>query len=386
MVLSLASGCMFSGLGGGGTRGMTIKGINIFVGTELGVYKSTDNGVNWTAVNNNIPETLIWYLYSYGNKLYACTGGAGFFRTTNDGDSWDNLGLITENLRGCTENDSGIFVGTNEHGVFRSTDDGATWFQANNGILSTVIYSFLINGNTIFAGGPRLYRSVDNGANWENLTNGLPNPPLNVFAFTMIGSTIYISMGGGVYSSSDNGDTWSNKGLNYVNVYTINSYGTNLFAGVSSTGVYLSSDSGSNWEFVSEGLPTEIYPQVFVTSGDKIFLSAWYEGLFERPLPELISSVEDNNNSSATDYNLFQNYPNPFNPTTKISFSIPELSYVVLKVYDVLGKEIETLINEEKPSGNYKVYFNSTELPSGIYFYRLSAGDFISTKKMILMK
>jgi len=85
-------------------------------------------------------------------------------------------------------------------------------------------------------------------------------------------------------------------------------------------------------------------------------------------------------------YRLYQNYPNPFNPSTTISYSISEIEFVTLKVYDVLGNEITTLVNEEKPIGNYQVEFDATNLASGIYFYRLRAGDFIKTKKMILMK
>jgi len=83
---------------------------------------------------------------------------------------------------------------------------------------------------------------------------------------------------------------------------------------------------------------------------------------------------------------LIQNYPNPFNPATTIKYSIPELSFVILKVYDVLGNEIAILVNEEKPIGNYEVEFDATTLPSGIYFYRLQAGSFVETKKMVLMK
>jgi hypothetical protein len=89
-------------------------------------------------------------------------------------------------------------------------------------------------------------------------------------------------------------------------------------------------------------------------------------------------------------YSLFQNYPNPFNPTTLIKYQIPELSFVTLKVYDVLGSEIITLINKEKPVGNYEVEFSAkggaTDLPSGIYFYLLQAGNFVETKKMVLIK
>ena len=83
---------------------------------------------------------------------------------------------------------------------------------------------------------------------------------------------------------------------------------------------------------------------------------------------------------------MIQNYPNPFNPATTIKYSIPELSFVILKVYDVLGNEIVALINEEIPAGSYEIEFNATDLPSGAYFYRLQAGSFVETKKMVLMK
>lgn len=87
-----------------------------------------------------------------------------------------------------------------------------------------------------------------------------------------------------------------------------------------------------------------------------------------------------------TEFALFQNYPNPFNPSTTIKYQIPELNFVTLKVYDVLGNEIITLVNEKKPIGNYEIEFNAPELPSGIYFYSLQAGNYVDTKKMILLK
>ena len=85
-------------------------------------------------------------------------------------------------------------------------------------------------------------------------------------------------------------------------------------------------------------------------------------------------------------YFLKQNYPNPFNPSTKISYSIPEVSFVTLKVYDVLGNEIATLVNGEKPAGNYEVEFKAENNTSGIYFYSLTSGAFTETKKMILLR
>ena len=85
-------------------------------------------------------------------------------------------------------------------------------------------------------------------------------------------------------------------------------------------------------------------------------------------------------------FELSQNYPNPFNPVTIIKYQIPELNFVTLKIYNVLGSEITTLVNEEKPVGNYELEFNATDLPSGVYLYKLQVGSFVETKKMILLK
>ena len=100
---------------------------------------------------------------------------------------------------------------------------------------------------------------------------------------------------------------------------------------------------------------------------------------------DVVTSVEEKNQLPTT-YGLEQNYPNPFNPVTTIKYQIPEQSFVTLKVYDVLGNEIATLLNEEKPIGNYEVEFDASSLSSGIYFYKLQAGSFVETKKMLLLK
>ncbi len=107
-----------------------------------------------------------------------------------------------------------------------------------------------------------------------------------------------------------------------------------------------------------------------------------------------IVDVEEEGNELPVNYRLSQNYPNPFNPTTTIEYSIPNvgakdfspIQNVQLKIYDVLGREITTLVNEKQSPGNYSVKFDASNLPSGIYFYTLRAGNFVATKKMILMK
>jgi len=98
------------------------------------------------------------------------------------------------------------------------------------------------------------------------------------------------------------------------------------------------------------------------------------------------SDVDNTNNNLLSDYNLYQNYPNPFNSSCALKFSIPKSSRVTLKIFNTLGEELETLVNEEKPTGTYELSWNAANLPSGVYFYRLQAGSFVQTRKMILLK
>ena len=104
-----------------------------------------------------------------------------------------------------------------------------------------------------------------------------------------------------------------------------------------------------------------------------------YLFVFDNPL-----KVEDKGIPTA--FSLSQNYPNPFNPTTVIHYTVPKTSLVNLSVFNLLGQEVKTLVNEEKSPGEYEVRFDGSNLPSGIYFYRLVAGDFVKTMKMLLMK
>ena len=114
-------------------------------------------------------------------------------------------------------------------------------------------------------------------------------------------------------------------------------------------------------------------------------VAGWGEFSEVRTFDVILTSVEEDY-QLPTEFSLEQNYPNPFNPTTTIKYQIPELSLVTLKVYDVLGSEIETLVNEEKPTGTYEIIWYAESLPSGVYFYKLQAGSFIEAKKMVLMK
>jgi hypothetical protein len=100
----------------------------------------------------------------------------------------------------------------------------------------------------------------------------------------------------------------------------------------------------------------------------------------------VVSVKEATTNNISRTYTLFQNYPNPFNPTTTISFSLPSKSFVTLKMFDVLGKEVASIVSEEMSQGSYSMQWNASNMPSGVYFYRLQAGSFTETRKLVLLR
>jgi len=113
-------------------------------------------------------------------------------------------------------------------------------------------------------------------------------------------------------------------------------------------------------------------------------------GIIEIKDSTLVSVASDNHHAIKNDFHLSQNFPNPFNPTTKIKYTIPVGAYgntpLQIRLYDILGNEVATLVNQIQPAGEYEVEFSAEQLSSGIYFYKLQTGDFISTKKMLMIK
>ena len=193
--------------------------------------------------------------------------------------------------------------------------------------------------------------------------------------------------GFGVYRSTFNGTTWSEEktGLDEGYIYSLVALGKNIFASSFSRGIFLSTNNGQNWSEINEGLfNRNVY--CLALSKTNLFAGTSGSGIFKRPLSELITDVKQQ--KFPKEYSLSQNYPNPFNPETTINYQFPTSGFVTLKIYDLLGREVATLVNEYKNAGSYNSQFSirNYRLSSGVYFYRLQSGSFSETKKLILMK
>jgi hypothetical protein len=154
-------------------------------------------------------------------------------------------------------------------------------------------------------------------------------------------------------------------------------------------GVFLSTNGGANWQPASQGL-TSTWVNCLAIRPPYAYAATSFGGgsgrVWRRLLTDLVTSVEEERGHIPARTSLDQNYPNPFNPSTKIVYRVRGRESVKLKVYDVLGREISTLVDEVKAPGSYELTLDASSLPSGVYLYRLTAGSFKETKKLIVLK
>ena len=366
-----------------------VSGTDLFAGTLIiavpfsygGMHFSTNNGELWVpfAIEG---ANFLWDVAVLGTNLFAGTD-AGVFLSTNNGTSWAevNTGLTVPNVNVLTVNGTDLFAGT-IWGAFLSTNNGTNWTTA--GLTNTLVSSFAIIDTNLFAGTDAgVFLSTNNGTSWTEVNTGLPENPI-IYALAASGTNLFAGTWiNGVFLSTNNGTSWTevNTGLSNPCVSSFVISGTNLFAGTDGL-VFLTTNNGASWTDVFAPLTGPI--RALAVSDTNLFAGI-QSGVWRRPLSEMITSV-DIEPTQPTEFKLNQNYPNPFNPNTTFKYSIPNESEVIIKVFDILGNEIETIVNEEKPVGNYEITWYAEELPSGIYFYQLRAGDFVETKKMVLLK
>ncbi|MBE0571884.1 MAG: T9SS type A sorting domain-containing protein [Ignavibacteriaceae bacterium] len=162
-----------------------------------------------------------------------------------------------------------------------------------------------------------------------------------------------------------------------------------MLIGTEDLGVFVFSDEGDSLGSKNEGL-TNLNIQALTLDNNGYVYTGTENGVWRRPLSEIVTSVDDEP-TQPTAFILEQNYPNPFNPSTVIRYQLPVSGDVTLKVYDILGNEVATLVNEYKTAGKYEVEFSiysdkGQNLSSGIYFYKLQTGEYTAVNKMVLLR
>jgi photosystem II stability/assembly factor-like uncharacterized protein len=397
------------------------------VGSDSTIIHTTNGGANWTRVISNASNGFRFTDVYFTDEMHGWVTGiyGSILLTTNGGASWQEVESNHYPLLNSVyflDNNNGWIVG-NSGIILRSTDGGFNWFVQSRDVtgyfLCSVFFTDYNNGWITGEGGTILHTN-NGGAQilsdefWKNNVN----LPINDFTlsedyidvvvppdylqdhqlvgvmlmvdtvlhtsdsdlqFTLSHSTITDTV---IYRVGADGDNFINTRLTDVADINIDE-GSAPFTGQYKPHQPLSSfaglDPNGEWKL-------SIYD---AASGNTGMLKAWGLKLYYA----IPVDVESDYSIIPDDYVLFQNYPNPFNPSTKITYQIPASlnpskggTLITLIVYDILGSEIATLVNEEKAAGKYEVQFNASQLSSGIYFYQLKADEFIQTKKMVIVR
>lgn len=402
-------------LDSGSVSTLAVHGTNLFVSiVGRGVLRSSNSGTNWTEANGGLTSTTVVALAPSGTNLFAGTYSGGVFLSTDNGFTWTGAGSgqTYPDIYALAVSPDGaggfhIFAATASgagYGVFLSTNNGANWIDVSNGLTTSCVSSscwvdaFAVYPNgagdtMLFAGtvGRGIFVSTNNGANWNEVDAGLGNAVIKAFAIS--GTHLFAgTWGDGVFLLNVGGTSWTaiDSGLTNSRVWSLTVSGTSIFAGTEA-GLFLSTNTGVNWTRVDSGLVNP-WVTALAVSGEYLFAGTaggtfgGGGGVWRRPLSQMITGIENTNRHIPQGYELNQNYPNPFNPTTNISFGLPSRSFVTLRVIDIMGREVAVLVSQELSAGIYSREWNAKDLPSGLYFYRLQAGWFSKTKKLILLR
>ncbi len=360
-----------------------------------GVYASSNNGASWSLLGTSPNTNVLTGLFSLavrGRVMLAGDGG-GVWRSADLGETWARANTGIPAVVNNDDFKGMVFVGDNHvvaatgNGFLFSRDAGQSWNVPATGNPTVDARALLVlaNGRVLGATSNGVFRSADTGRTWTATTL-----TLSTWSLMAIGNRIFAGLDlGDVRTSTDEGATWTGGRILNVSstVRALATSGSVLFA-AASEGVFASTNNGSTWTNASTGLPT-ITPLAMVATNTALFIGGRGSsdrgiGVWQRPLIQL--STRDIVGERPTDFKLDQNYPNPFNPSTIINYQLPIASDVKLVIYDMLGRELQTLVNTRQAAGRYQAQFNAASLSSGVYFYRLSAGTFIETKKMMLVK
>jgi photosystem II stability/assembly factor-like uncharacterized protein len=316
-----------------------------------GVYRSEDNGAHWSQVSDTtitgMYESIPGLLIAPDDHLYVGTSGGRVFRSSDLGDTWVRVDSAKScgTIKALVADSTGrIFVGSGK-GVFRSTNDGETWVERNSGITNTSMRCIAAKDSTwLFAGGSGgVYRSSNAAEVWSKLDPGVMGA-VNALSITPSGD-ILATIAGQVHKSTDNGDTWMQytTGLPGAQIWALAvSSDATVYAGTDTNAVFFSHDVALAVPYGAVEIPSRV--------------------------------------------TLHQNYPNPFNPSTTIRFAVPARTNVQLTVWNMLGQRVAVLQDGELDAGQHETILDARGLASGVYFYRIQAGSFTKTKRLLLLR
>lgn len=380
----------------------------------LGFSRTMDGGSTWMCDTIQSVTGIFKYIYSLdANTAFVSIKNQGvagrIFKTTNGGETWQQQTISFTVLNDAAkfihffDELNGVAIGDrqgNYFEIFTTTNGGTNWIKVpDSNMPSLLTNEFLFGddytsaGNTIWflTSESRIFRSTNKGLNWdfinspESFSGGDPN-----IEFKDETNGILIANTNSLWKSTDGGNNWSpmfysgNFSPRIIS-FIPGTWGTYVFA--AQGGSNYTPDNGNSY------IPIDSDGHYHIDFASA--LAGWTDGSTAGYIYKWVGtfvSMEDDN-FFITEYKLEQNYPNPFNPSTVISYQLPVSGNVTLKVYDLLGNRVATLIDEYKTVGKYEIEFNShsglsgiKELPSGVYFYQLKAGEFVQTKKMLLIK
>ncbi|MEW6195041.1 MAG: YCF48-related protein [Bacteroidota bacterium] len=374
------------------------------------IYRTTNGGYTWAKINipAYVGKTLhfaderIGYVFAY-NDLY---------KTTDDGNTWENVFTSVKLFYDACFIDKTIWIVggqiTGSNVLAKSTDGGITWEEIIMNIRGKLYSLFFFDDDTGWAYGSngKIIKSTDGGRSWKELISGTTEELQSGFFINKSKGWI-CGYGGTILFTSDGGETWNIQHKEeLVFLQSILFVNENKGWAVGYNGIILSTTNGGlNWS--RQYAPTEESLHTLFFLDENIGWVAGHHTTILKTTNGGITFVEEEHDQLPINFVLYQNYPNPFNPSTTIEYTIPTpplappLSkgrdmggVVTLKVYDLLGREITTLVNEYQPPGKYSVEFstNNLQLSSGVYFYTLRVMDsllnsrHLETKKMILLK
>jgi photosystem II stability/assembly factor-like uncharacterized protein len=371
-------------------------------GTNGCVLRTTNGGVTWDSVGAGVIGTATVFsvdALDASNALVSTyTGDAAIYKTTNGGSIWQNVFAQTGGaIAGIRMKSTleGYAVGIPVDGkwtVLKTTDGGNTWTHIPNEPTQigdeSVTFGVDLTGNTLSFGttSGKIYRSTDLGTTWssDSISEEM------VYAIHSNSPTIGLA---GFYNGAI--DRTTNGGVSWDTAHSAGGNSVNCISGLENeywatvgSGIAYTNDTGKSWKYSSPGYHGFIQLQALSFSSAGSAINGWAVGEdgiilhYRRGL----TGVKPDLRTIPAAFVLEQNYPNPFNPATFINYQLPNASHVRLSVYNMLGQEVTTLVNEIEQAGAQSVRFDASNLPSGVYLYRLQAGTYTSVKKLVLIR